>query len=66
MNLAYLVGAGLAAPDGVRVEPFAFVVEPTDSRDGLGVEVVTRRVGIRVCPSSSREDFVIFLLKLSS
>lgn len=50
------MGAGLAAPDGVRVEPLAFEAEPTDSRDGLdGVEVVTRRVGIRVCVPSSKQ-----------
>lgn len=48
------MGAGLAAPDGVRDEPLALVVIPTESREGLDgvVEVVTRRVGIRVCPSS--------------
>lgn len=61
------MGAGLAVPD-VRVEPFAFVVEPpTDSREGLDgvVEVVTRRVGIRVCvPSSTRKDCVIIGLEL--
>lgn len=64
---AYLVGAGLAVPDGVRVAPFAFVVEPTDNLEGRdGVEVVTRRVGIRVCvPSSSRKCFVISLHKSS-
>jgi len=52
-----LVGAGLADPDGVLVEPFALVADgvPTDSRDGLEgvVDVVTRRVGIRVCVPSS-------------
>jgi hypothetical protein len=49
-----LVGAGLAEPDGVRVDPFVFVAEPTDRRDGLdGVDVVTRRVGILVCVPSS-------------
>jgi hypothetical protein len=52
------VGAGLAEPDGVRVEPFVFVADadPTESRDGLEgvIEVVTRRCGILVCvPSSS-------------
>lgn len=47
------MGAGLADPDGVRVEPFVFVAEPTESRDGLeGVTVVTRRVGMRDVPSS--------------
>jgi hypothetical protein len=47
------VGAGLADPDGVRVEPFVFVAEPTESLEGLdGVDVVTRRVGIRDVPSS--------------
>lgn len=52
----YLVGAGLAEPDGVRVDPFVFVAEPTDKRDGLdGVDVVTRRVGILVCVPSSVE-----------
>lgn len=55
--LIYLVGAGLAAPDGVRELPFVFVAdaEPTDSRDGRGVDVVNvtlRRVGMRVCVSS--------------
>lgn len=50
---SYLVGAGLADPDGVLVEPFVFVAEPTESRDGLeGVTVVTRRVGMRDVPSS--------------
>lgn len=56
----YLVGAGLADPDGVRVEPFVFVAdaEPTESRDGLDgvIDVVTRRVGIRVCVPSSNEE----------
>lgn len=51
------MGAGLADPDGVRVEPFVFVAdaEPTESRDGLDgvVDVVTRRVGMRVCVPSS-------------
>lgn len=65
----YLVGAGLADPDGVRVEPFVFVAdaEPTDSRCGLdGVEVVTRRVGIRVCvPSSGRVEAIFIKLKLA-
>ena len=56
-ELIYLVGAGLAAPDGVRELPFVFVAdaEPTDSRDGRGVDVVNvtlRRVGMRVCVSS--------------
>jgi hypothetical protein len=48
------VGAGLADPEGVRgVEPFVFVAEPTESFEGLdGVDVVTRRVGIRDVPSS--------------
>lgn len=50
------MGAGLAEPDGVRVDPFVFVAEPTDRRDGLdGVDVVTRRVGILVCVPSSAE-----------
>ena len=53
----YLVGAGLAAPDGVRVDtPFVFVVgvtEPTESLEGRGVlVVVTRRCGMRVGLSS--------------
>lgn len=57
----YLVGAGLAEPDGVRVDPFVFVAEPTDRRDGLdGVDVVTRRVGILVCVPSSAERDEIF------
>lgn len=54
---SYLVGAGEAAPDAVLEEtPLVVVVvpavretvlEPTDSRDGRGVEVlVIRRVGI--------------------
>lgn len=54
--LPFLVGAGLAEPDGVRVEPLAFVADtdPTDNLDGLeGVTVVTRRVGMRVCVPSS-------------
>lgn len=55
------MGAGLADPDGVRVEPFVFVAdaEPTESRDGLdGVDVVTRRVGILEVPSSNgKEEF---------
>lgn len=50
------MGAGLADPEGVRVEPLVFVAEPpTESRDGLdGVDVVTRRVGIRDVPSSAK------------
>lgn len=51
----YLVGAGLAEPEGVRVEPFAFVADPpTERRAGLdGVDVPkTRLVGMRDCPSS--------------
>lgn len=56
----YLVGAGLAAPDGVRVDtPFVFVAgvtEPTESLEGRGVlvvpEVVTLRCGMRVGLSS--------------
>lgn len=50
------MGAGLAEPEGVRVEPLAFVAEePTESRDGLdGVTVVTRRVGMRDVPSSGK------------
>lgn len=57
--MAYLVKAGDAAPDAVLDETplvvvvdvirvVTLVVEPTDSRDGLGVVVVlvTRRVGI--------------------
>lgn len=50
---SYLVGAGLADPDGVRVLiPFALnplpSVEPTDNRDGRGVdELVGVLVGIR-------------------
>lgn len=53
----YLVGAGLAEPEGVRFEmPFVFVAEPTDNRDGLdGVDVVTRRVGMRVGVPSSKK-----------
>lgn len=55
------MGAGLAAPDGVRVEPFVFVAdaEPTESREGLDgvVDVVTRRVGMRVCVPSSNQKF---------
>lgn len=54
---AYLVGAGLAEPDGVRVDPFGvFVAEPpTESLEGLdGVDVVTRRVGILDVPSSGK------------
>lgn len=58
-QLFYLVGAGLADPDGVLVEPFVFVADdvPTDSREGLEgvVDVVTRRVGIRVCVPSSNQ-----------
>jgi hypothetical protein len=53
------VGAGLADPEGVRVEPLVFVAEaePTESRDGLdGVTVVTRRVGMRDVPSSVRVE----------
>lgn len=53
------MGAGLADPDGVLVEPFVFVADdvPTDSREGLEgvVDVVTRRVGIRVCVPSSNQ-----------
>lgn len=53
------MGAGLADPDGVLVEPFALVADgvPTDSRDGLEgvVDVVTRRVGMRVCVPSSNQ-----------
>lgn len=55
----FLVGAGEAAPDAVRDETplvvrVLVVVEPTDSRDGLGVVVlVTRRVGIRDGVASS-------------
>lgn len=52
------MGAGLAEPDGVLVDPFVFVAdaEPTESREGLdGVEVVTRRVGMRVCVPSSNQ-----------
>ena len=54
-KLAYLVGAGLAEPDGVRVEPLVFVAEaePTESRDGLDGVTVTRRVGMRDVPSSA-------------
>lgn len=55
VGFAYLVGAGLADPDGVRAEPLVFVAEPTESRDGLdGVTVVTRRVGMRDEPSSAK------------
>lgn len=48
------MGAGLAEPDGVRVEPLVFVaeMEPTDSREGLDGVTVTRRVGMRDVPSS--------------
>lgn len=47
---SYLVGAGLADPDGVRVlTPFVLkplpIDEPTDNRDGRGVDVL---VGVRV------------------
>lgn len=50
----YLVGAGLAEPDGVWVVPFDFVMEPTDNLAGLaGVEVITRLVGILVGVPSS-------------
>lgn len=52
------MGAGLADPDGVLVEPFVFVAdaEPTESREGRdGVDVVTRRVGMRVCVPSSNQ-----------
>jgi hypothetical protein len=50
------VGAGLADPEGVRVEPLVLVAEePTESRDGLdGVTVVTRRCGMRDVPSSAK------------
>lgn len=57
--LVFLVGAGEAAPDAVRDETplvvrVLVVVEPTESRDGLGVVVlVTRRVGIRDGVASS-------------
>lgn len=62
--LVFLVGAGEAAPDAVLDETplvvdvirvVVVVVEPTDSRDGLGVVVVlvTRRVGIRDGVASS-------------
>lgn len=58
----YLVGAGLADPDGVLVEPFVFVAEavPTESREGLNgvVDVVTRRCGMRVCVPSSNQKFI--------
>lgn len=60
----FLVGAGEAAPDAVLDEtplvvvvvvlPVVPLVEPTDSRDGLGVVVlVIRRVGIRDGVASS-------------
>lgn len=52
----HLVAAGLAAPDGVLGVPFE-VLTPTDSLDGraveVGVEVITRRVGIRDWEPSS-------------
>lgn len=62
--LVFLVGAGEAAPDAVLDEtplvvvvvvlPVVPLVEPTDSRDGLGVVVlVIRRVGIRDGVASS-------------
>lgn len=44
------MAAGLATPDGVLGDPLA-ALTPTDRRDGraveLGVDVMTRRVGIR-------------------
>lgn len=61
----FLVGAGDAAPDAVREEtplvvvvvvvvPRVPLVDPTESRDGLGVVVlVIRRVGIRDGVASS-------------
>lgn len=65
--LVFLVGAGDAAPDAVLDEtPFVWVVvvvpprlvlvvDPTDSRDGLGVVVLVgiRRVGMRDGVASS-------------
>lgn len=58
--LVFLVGAGEAAPEAVLDETplvvrVVVVVEPTDSRDGLGVVVVLviRRVGIRDGVASS-------------
>jgi len=63
--LNYLVGAGLADPEGVRVveTPFeVFVAEPTESLDGRDgvVEVVTRRVGMRVGVSSAKSEMIKF------
>lgn len=56
----FLVGAGEAAPEAVLDETplvvrVVVVVDPTDSRDGLGVVVVLviRRVGIRDGVASS-------------
>lgn len=51
ITLSYLVGAGLAAPEGVLGVPLA-AFTPTDSLEGLvdvgvDVDVMTRRVGIR-------------------
>lgn len=58
----YLVGAGLADPEGVLVDPFVFVAEagPTESREGLDgvVDVVTRRCGMRVCVPSSNQKLI--------
>lgn len=54
----YLAGAGLAAPEGVLGVPLA-AFPPTDKREGLavdvGVDVMTRRVGIRDCEPSSAD-----------
>lgn len=52
------MGAGLADPEGVRVEPLVFVAEaePTESRDGLDGVTVTLRVGMRDVPSSVKES----------
>ena len=53
-KIIYLVGAGLADPDGVWVVPFDLIAEPTDNLAGLaGVEVITLRVGILVGVPSS-------------
>lgn len=59
------MGAGLADPDGVLVEPLVFVADaPTDSLEGLEgvVDVVTRRVGMRVCVPSSNWNINPFII----
>lgn len=58
-TLSYLVGAGLAAPEGVLGVPLA-AFTPTDSLEGLvdvgvDVDVMTRRVGIRDWEPSSED-----------